>query len=255
MNILALLSIEVKRVQYYRSLICLNLLFMGVSTFLQLNIFRFFLSGESDILLQSSVVYVILATGIFVLLATSKVPEFAENIRSGNFIKYTIRPLGIFHQVLLQELGNSLSSLIIAAPFLLLGTSLHCFYFETSLVYLGRFIIVGGVGVLLSILLTNSVFSLTFLTVNYGGVRAVLQGVTALLSGSMVPLILWPDQLVRLFAWLPFAMVIDAPIRVYLGSADFISVLVTQILWCLFFYLVGNLLFYKLREYCDVVGG
>jgi ABC-type uncharacterized transport system permease subunit len=55
--------------------------------------------------------------------------------------------------------------------------------------------------------------------------------VATLLSGAILPLALFPWGLGNVFAWLPFAAMASAPLRIYTGTGDPVALLVSQVAW------------------------
>ncbi|WP_032120520.1 ABC-2 family transporter protein [Clostridium amazonitimonense] len=203
---------------------------------------------------KQTIIYVIISSAISNVIAVNKVPEFAQNIKNGKVLKYLIRPVNLFNQIILQEIGNCLIDLIQIIP---IGIGAFCInlYFYN---YVGnglQLCVSLSLSIILSILMTNVFFSITFVTMNYSGAKALLQGVNALLSGSLVPLILWPQHLSMILKWSPFALIVDAPIQIFLGLQSFYTVLGLQIIWCIIFYLIGQVLFLKLPVHCEYAGG
>lgn len=55
--------------------------------------------------------------------------------------------------------------------------------------------------------------------------------ITTLLSGALIPLALLPWGLGNVFAWLPFASMASAPLRIYTGTGDPLPLLLVQAGW------------------------
>jgi ABC-2 type transport system permease protein len=250
-----LIKIELKKIFQYIENMKINILLMLISLGIQLSIFHiFFYTSVNDKLWLQTIVYVIISGAMYNIISINRVPEFADYIKNGKIVKYFIRPMEIFKQCNLQELGNSLLELLQSLPILIIGiiTSSYLFHNMERLPY---YIISLMLSIILSTLITNTIFSFTFITMNYSGIKAILQGVNALLSGTIVPLILWPEYLISNLKYSPFALLIDGPIRVYLGIESFRNVIMYQIIWCIIFYLIGKFTFKKMPCYCDYVGG
>jgi ABC-2 type transport system permease protein len=55
--------------------------------------------------------------------------------------------------------------------------------------------------------------------------------IATLLSGSLLPLVYYPWGIGDLFAWLPFAAMAWAPLAMYTGAGNPLSLLASQLLW------------------------
>jgi ABC-2 type transport system permease protein len=66
---------------------------------------------------------------------------------------------------------------------------------------------------------------------NVWAFRPIREAMTTLLSGTLVPLALLPWGLGGAFSWLPFASMASAPLRIYTGSGDPLSLLALQAAW------------------------
>lgn len=255
MNKICLIKIEFKKINQYKINFCLNNFFIIFSILIQICILNmFFFDDTQNNLQRQTIIYVIISGAISNVIAVNKVPEFAQNIKNGKILKYFIRPINLFNQIILQEIGNCLIDLMQIIPMCIgvLGINL---YFYNSIGNWLQLCVSLIFSIILSILMTNVFFSITFITMNYSGAKALLQGFNALLSGSLVPLILWPQHLSVIFKWSPFALIVDAPIQIFLGLEDLYTVLGLQIIWCIIFYLIGQVLFLKLPLHCDYAGG
>ncbi|GHU78803.1 ABC transporter permease [Clostridia bacterium] len=76
--------------------------------------------------------------------------------------------------------------------------------------------------------------------------------ISGVLSGSYLPLVMWPDALQRFLALQPFAGLVELPLRLYVGvtppSEAWITILV-QLIWITIFITLGRILMrHKLRS-------
>lgn len=250
-----LIKIELKKIIQYIENIKVNIMFTFISIGIELSIYYMFFYDNTDSKLwTNTIVYVIFSSSMYNLITINRVPEFAEEIKNGKIIKNFIRPINIFDQFILQEIGNSMIEVVQSLPviglgiimsFLLIGNINNILFFIISLL----------LSIVLSTLIANTIFSFTFLTLDYSGIKAILQGISSLLSGALIPLILWPERLVAILKYSPFAVLIDGPIEIILNIEKPQNIIIFQILWCIVFYSVGRFLFKKLPQYCDYVGG
>ncbi|MDR1688726.1 MAG: ABC-2 family transporter protein [Clostridiales bacterium] len=78
------------------------------------------------------------------------------------------------------------------------------------------------------------------------------------LSGSYLPLQLWPDFMQKFLLYQPFAGYLDIPLRFYIGSVkagEALPSLIAQVLWTVFFIAAGNIITAKNVKNIIVQGG
>lgn len=90
---------------------------------------------------------------------------------------------------------------------------------------------------------------------DYWSVHYVRNGVTGLLSGAVIPLALLPGGLGAVFAWLPFAALASAPLRIYTGASEALPLLAGQAAWALLLWPLAGLVWRKNRERLVCYGG
>lgn len=82
--------------------------------------------------------------------------------------------------------------------------------------------------------------------------------ISGVLSGSYLPLQLWPDLLQKILLYQPFAGYLDIPVRLYVGSMDpeqGIWAIVLQLSWVFVFVVIGRKLMESKLETLIVQGG
>ena len=64
----------------------------------------------------------------------------------------------------------------------------------------------------------NITMAFTMRTLDHRGMQAMLNLLMMILSGNVLPLTLYPDSWQRVITLLPYAQMLDAPIRLYTGE-------------------------------------
>ncbi len=80
-------------------------------------------------------------------------------------------------------------------------------------------------------------------------------GVSTLLSGALIPLALLPWGIGGIFAWLPFASMASAPLRIYTWTGDPYVLIAAQVGWSLLLWPVARGLWRASRERLTSYGG
>ncbi|MGI6083027.1 MAG: ABC transporter permease [Limnochordia bacterium] len=86
----------------------------------------------------------------------------------------------------------------------------------------------------------------------------MLMFIGSVLSGSTLPLQLWPEPWQRVLLWQPFAGYMDIPIRLYIGTmhpGEAHGGVLLQVAWILFFVVAGKLLMARRLRTIVVQGG
>ncbi|MFC1526714.1 ABC transporter permease [Candidatus Latescibacterota bacterium] len=176
----------------------------------------------------------------------------------GTIANRFLRPIGIYGQFVAEMVGGWVGPgllfftlpLMIGAPFLgidPLPASLSAgAWFVLSLV------LSVAVGVAFDIIFAalmvyfeNSVYAM----------QQMRNAVTVLLSGSLIPLALFPWDLGQYLQWLPFASLASAPLRIYTGTGAPLPLVALQAVWCVVLWPVAHGLWSHTRERLVSHGG
>ncbi len=239
---ISIVKAEILKIKQFRNMSYINLLFALLSISIQLAILSLFVKEKN--LWQSTIIYTITALGINQVIAVNKVPIYVETMISGNILKYYTKPVKIFISIFYEELGNSILNLTQCIPFFLASLILTIVYMDFNIINLVLFIISLSLSLILSILVCTTFYAITFYTTNHQSVKALLVGVMSFLSGSMLPLILWPEPLQKVVAYTPFALMVDAPIKFLINVYGLgnLNVILYQLIWIILFYIGCSIL-------------
>jgi ABC-2 type transport system permease protein len=86
-------------------------------------------------------------------------------------------------------------------------------------------------------------------------VDRVRGGITALMSGGVLPLAVYPWGIGEVIGYLPFASIASAPLRIYTGTGDNVSLLAIQLFWAVALWPVANWLWRTNRQQLVTFGG
>ena len=86
-------------------------------------------------------------------------------------------------------------------------------------------------------------------------ISRVRDAITTLLSGSLLPLALLPWGIGNVFAWLPFASMASAPLKIYTGTGDPLWLLPVQAGWSIVLWPAALWLWRANREKLVAYGG
>ena len=98
----------------------------------------------------------------------------------------------------------------------------------------------------------------TMRTLDARGMQALLNLLMMILSGNILPLTLFPDSWQRVITLLPYAQLLDAPIRLYTGdtpSSAVPGILLIQFFWILLLTGAGILFWRANQKRLEIQGG
>lgn len=211
--------------------------------------------------LSSVVTYVWLQQGFFRMLLSSD-SDLSDKIRTGGIAYDLCRPLNLYGYYYARTMAQKLmGSLLRAVPMLVFAALLPegwglCA--PASLPALALFLPGVGLGLLCVCALENITMGLAMRTIDSKGVQGLLNLLMMIFSGNILPLALFPDAWQRVITLLPYAQLLDAPIRLYTGEwalAEAPRVLLTQGAWVLSLFAAGLLLWRQNMKRMIVQGG
>ena len=205
--------------------------------------------------------YVWLQQAFFrMLLATD--PELQDKIRTGAIAYDLCRPLGLYGYYYARIMAQKLTgSFLRGLPMLLFAALLPegwglCL--PASVPGLLLALLALGLGLFCVSALENITMAVTMRTLDPRGMQAMLNMLMMTLSGNILPLTLFPDRCQRVITLLPYAQLLDAPIRLYTGeytAGKAPEVLLVQICWTAALILLGCLLWRTNQRKMIIQGG
>ena len=211
--------------------------------------------------MASVTTYVWLQQAFFRMLLASD-GDLLDKIRTGSIAYDLCRPLQLYGYYYVRIMAQKLvGSLMRAAPMLVFASLLPKGWGIEAPVSLTAFL-VAVMGLLLGLLcvcaLENITMAFTMRTLDSRGVQAMLNLLMMTLSGNILPLTLFPDSWQKVITLLPYAQLLDAPIRLYSGQwplTEAPRVLLTQCVWTLLLIGLGLLLWRQNQKRLIIQGG
>ncbi len=186
----------------------------------------------------------------------------ATDITNGNVCYKFIRPVDIYNQWFFEHFGQRLSATILRfLPIIvisfLLPTNISL-SLPVSLTAFVLFIIALTIGSLLSVAFSMIAIYITFKTLSPKGAVTIVNSITTLLGGMIIPLPLMPMALQNVLVWLPFRYITDLPFRIYIGNIGTIDALIQigiSFAWLVLLIVLGKLLMKKALKNTIIQGG
>ncbi|MBR1606507.1 MAG: ABC-2 family transporter protein [Clostridia bacterium] len=218
-------------------------------------------SKPQSLPLEAVASYVWLQQAFFRMLLSTD-GDLLDKIRTGGIAYELCRPVhlyGFYYARLLAQ--KLLGSLLRAAPMLIValllppGMGLMAPASPAAL-------IVAILGLTLGLLcvcaMENITMALTMRTLDHRGVMAMLNLLMMILAGNILPLTLFPDSWQRVITLLPYAQLLDTPIRIYTGQyalAEAPRALLIQAVWIVLLVALGEWLWARHQKRLIIQGG
>ena len=207
------------------------------------------------------VTYVWLQQAFFRMLLASDA-DLLDKIRSGGIAYDLCRPLSLYGFYYARIMAQKITgSLMRAVPMLVFAALLPKGWGICLPASVPAFLCALA-GLLLGLLcvsaLENITMAFTMKTLDPRGVQAMLNMLMMVLSGNILPLTLFPDSWQKVITLLPYAQLLDAPIRLYTGDtplSDAAGILALQVGWILVLTVLGILLWKRHQKQIVVQGG
>lgn len=183
---------------------------------------------------------------------------FGHKIRNGTITNELKRPISLIKQAYLHEIGwQSFDTLLKSVPLLVIGIVFTGLEMPSFYNFVGFVVsVVLSFHLMLAVAMSTSM--LVFWTKVDNGIRFTRSTIVNFLSGVVFPLYLLPESLQTVFYILPFHLMVDGPINIFLmqrtGDAV-IGLMLQQLLWIGIFFVVAQLLWIKARKKLTVQGG
>lgn len=208
--------------------------------------------------LDRVITYVIVATTVNTSVSSGIENFVGYRIQQGTIVNELKRPVSFLKTAYLHELGwQSLDALKTGTP-LLVGGILLAGVSVPGLKGAALFLSSVFLAFNLVVLLALNSSMLIFWTKSFSGIRYSRSTLISLFSGALFPLYLLPEGLRQVFYLLPFSLMVDAPVRIYLGEVaglEAVRLLGYQLAWIAAFYVALRFSWRKARNKLTVQGG
>ena len=178
-------------------------------------------SKPQNLPLEAVASYVWLQQAFFRMLLSTDT-DLLDKIRTGGIAYDLCRPVSLYGFYYARIMAQKITgSVMRAVPMLLFAALLPegwgiCMPASVPALLLSLLAL--GLGLLCVSALENITMAFTMRTLDPRGVQAMLNLLMMTLSGNILPLTLFPDRWQKVITLLPYAQLLDAPIRLYTGD-------------------------------------
>ena len=211
--------------------------------------------------IESVATYVWLQQAFFRMMLASD-SELSDKIRSGDIAYDMCRPVNMYvfyyARIAAQKLMGSIMRAVpmLVVAFLLpkgwgisLPSSLHGFLASIPALILGLLCVCA---------LENITVAFTMKTLDPRGMQSLLNLLMLTLSGNIFPLTLFPESWQKVITLFPYAQLLDAPIRLYIGEyfpLDALRIYALQAFWVVILVALGVSMWNANKKRMIVQGG
>ncbi len=227
-----------------------------------ISVYRALYAGKPQSLPFSHVTsYVWLQQAFFRMLLSSDA-DLMDKVRTGGIAYDLCRPVHLYGFYYARIMAQKLmGSLLRAFPMLVFAALLPEGWgisLPASVPALTLSLLALLMGLFCICAMENITMAFTMRTLDPRGFQAMLNLLMTILSGNLLPLTLYPDSWQRAITLLPYAQMLDAPIRLYTGEYTIQQapdVLLLQGGWAILLVLAGMMLWKRNQHRLIIQGG
>jgi ABC-2 type transport system permease protein len=224
-------------------------------------------AAAAPITLSQTITYTWLSQGLLMLLPWMGDPEVGAAVRTGAVTYDRLRPVDAYAFWFVRSAGWIAARLLPRAVlmFLFTGVVLPAFGLiewswrpPTDLTALLGFVASTLLALLLSSAMMMLINIITLVALTDRGANAISLPLVVALSGSLLPLALFPDWLQTVLLVQPFAGLMDIPLRIYMGNLVGVGVIAglgLQLFWIVAVIALGRFAMARALRRLEVQGG
>lgn len=238
------ISLSFKSATTYKSSTLFSTIGVFVFIMVQITLWKYLFTGnESKINYMTS--YVVFSSLITILYTKDMYNLISQKVIKGDFVLELIKPINFIVSSYFKCVGILLTRLIFRGLPLLIF--IPFVYKNVSLENLGAALLAVILGHYIFVILYSIVGLSTFVLIESWAFQRLLDDTIRFISGSVIPLSIFPDYLQTLSRFLPFQYLYYFPLTLLLGDldkAEAISGFVVSAIWAIFL-TICLFLFYK----------
>ena len=225
-------------------------------------IYRAMYAGKPQVMPLSHVTTDVWLQQAFFRMLLASDPELLDKIRTGAIAYDLCRPLHLYGYYYARIMAQKLTGSVLRALPMLVFAALLPEGWGLCLPASVPALLVALLALMLGLLcvsaLENITMGFTMRTLDPRGMQGMLNLLMITLSGNLLPLTLFPDSWQRVITLLPYAQLLDAPIRLYTGEyavGKAPEVLLIQLVWTGILILAGCAFWNKNQRKLIIQGG
>lgn len=188
--------------------------------------------------------------------------EIFESVRSGAVAYELCRPASVYSMWFSRTAARRFSQALLRCfPVLIVASLLPAPYGiapPAGVVQLLLSLLSLVLGALVGVAFCMIVYFSAFFTVSVEGTRAISASLVELLEGAVIPIPFLPDGIRQVAELLPFASMMNAPLRIYAGDIagrEILSTMLVQVFWVTAMIVAGKLMERSAMKRTVLLGG
>lgn len=184
-----------------------------------------FQNSQNEIIMNYTynqmILYTIISIFVSTLLAVNIHWGIAQDIKNGTLSKYLVLPINYLFYKVFQFIGSKLSETFLVG----VGMALIVFVFHVKGVVtinslqIGLFVLIAVMALFLQFLIYYCISGIAFWIGDCGGIFTVINVISLIISGSIFPLDIFGEPVVKISQLFPFYYITYFPTNVIIGKA------------------------------------
>lgn len=210
--------------------------------------------------LNEMIIYILVSFLTSLIISVDITYDISREVKDGSIAINLIRPVSYEKRMLFQSLGNVMYNFIIIfiAAFTLINILFYSYTGTLNILNISLYLFSTMLGILISFYYSYIFGLLSFKITNTWGLSQIMQAISQLLSGLLIPIVFFPRIVQRLINLLPFSSLIYTPTMIYLGKLtgiELIKALTLQIVWIVILALAAKAMWNSLVKKLTILGG
>jgi len=217
--------------------------------------------GHDGMTAAQAVSYVWISQGTYRMMPWSGIKDVDAMMRDGRIAFELARPCNVYDMWFARSVATRTAPLLLNTP-VLVTVALLLMPRDMRLVLDVPMLPLGVTSLLLGMLVSAAMTTILtgtyFWTISGAGINRFLPMVGSFCAGNILPLAFLPDGIRMVLRALPFASMLDAPLRILVGMTDAktaLSIIALQGMWLLVLTVIGKTVVRAGITKCMVQGG
>ncbi len=210
--------------------------------------------------LNEMIVYVLISFITAIIVNADIVYLISGEVKDGSIAINLIRPINFRKRMFFESLGNLMYNFIVVffIGFVVVTILQFSYSGKISMVNTILYLISIFAGFLINFCYSYMFGLLSFKITNMWGLTQIMNAISQLLSGALIPIVFFPSWMQGIFNFLPFSSMIYTPSMIYLGkltNIEIIKAISIQFLWVIILMIIGRQMWKALIKELTILGG
>lgn len=208
------------------------------------------------------IVYIFMSFIVSSIVTISISSDIGFHVIDGSIAINLIKPINYRGSLLAGALGRMIYRFVVPSLIIWIGVELYkavglglpVVSFERIILFLVSCIL----SFLIYVLFDFCFGMIAFITTYIFGLAIIKNAILSFLTGQLIPLTFFPNEMQKIFEFLPFSSMNYVPVMIYLGkynTQELAFALARQGIWVIILYVVGGLIWKKVTKRLIVLGG